>query len=137
METSQFEGKKIALKQTKDGIVMSLAIHPDDIPEELIRDFVGSRYMVVMVRLADTEEPMNRGDFEAAQAVKQAGMICRDPKFWEYLAEDGQLFEQNENACVEWLTSFLEINSRADLKTNTDARVTFNILLSEFKEWKR
>jgi len=137
VETSQFEGKKIALKQTKDGIVMSLAIHPDDIPEELIRDFVGSRYMVVMVRLADTEEPLNRGDFEATQAVKQAGMICRDPKFWEYLAEDGQLFEKNEAACVDWLTSFLEISSRADLKTNFDARNNFNVLLSEFKEWKR
>lgn len=137
METSQFEGKKIALKQTKDGIVMSLAIHPDELPTELIRDFVGSRYMVVMVRLADTEEPMNRGDFEAAQAVKQAGMICRDPKFWEFLHEQGQLFEKNENACVEWLTATLEIQSRADLKTNFDARHTFNALLAEFKEWKR
>jgi hypothetical protein len=137
VETSQFEGKKIALKQTKDGIVMSLAIHPDELPTELIRDFVGSRYMVVMVRLADTEEPMNRGDFEAAQSVKQAGMICRDPKFWEFLHEQGQLFEKNENACVEWLTATLEIQSRADLKTNFDARHTFNALLTEFKEWKR
>jgi hypothetical protein len=30
METSQFEAKKIALKQTKDGHVLNLAIHPDD-----------------------------------------------------------------------------------------------------------
>ena len=137
METSQFEGKKIALKQTKEGIVMSLAIHPDELPTELMRDFVGSRYMVVMVRLADTEEPFDRRDIEATQAVKQAGMICRDPKFWDYLAEDGQLFEKTEIACVEWLTSFLDIVSRSELKTNPDARNTFNVLLSEFKEWKR
>ena len=57
METSQFEGKKIALKQTKDGYAMTLAIHPDEVPSELLRDWVGARYMVVMVRLADNEEP--------------------------------------------------------------------------------
>jgi len=70
METSQFEGKKIALKQTKDGYAMTLAIHPDDIPDELMRDFVGARYMVVMVRLADNEEPLNREEFAGNQMVK-------------------------------------------------------------------
>ena len=92
METSQFEGKKIALKQTKDGIVMSLAIHPDDLPEELMRDFVGSRYMVVMVRLGDDERPVNREEYAGAQLVKLAGMLCRDRSFWEYLYEKGMLF---------------------------------------------
>ena len=31
MEYPQFEAKKIAMKQTKDGYVMNLAIHPDDV----------------------------------------------------------------------------------------------------------
>lgn len=136
MNTSQFEGKKIALKQTKDGYAMTLAIHPDDIPDELVRDFVGARYMVVMVRLGDNEEPLNRQEFAGGQMVKLAGMICRDPEFWEYLHEDGQLFEKSEAACVDWLTSFLEIKSRADLKTNLAAQNTFKVLYSEYKEWK-
>ena len=36
-----------ALKQDKTGFVLTLNMHPDEIPEELLRDFVGARYQVV------------------------------------------------------------------------------------------
>jgi len=137
VETSQFEGKKVALKQTKDGHVLTLAIHPDEIPEEILRDFVGARYMVVMVRLADTEEPMNRGDFEATRAVKQAGMVCRDPKFWEFLHEQGMLFEKSETAAAEALCGYCDMVSRSELKENPAALQIFQTFMEEFKEWKR
>jgi hypothetical protein len=136
METSQFEAKKIALRQTKDGYVINLAIHPDDLPDEIVKDFVGSRYMVVMVRLADNQEPLNRQEFAGAQMVKLAGMLCREKEFWEYLHEIGQLFELNEPACVEWLTGYLNINSRADIKTNKLAQDELKELYTEYKEWK-
>ena len=136
METSQFEAKKVALKQTKDGIVMSLAIHPDELPEELIRDFVGSRYMVVMVRLGDDEKPINRDEYAGTQMVKLSGMLCRDKDFWEYLHDGGQLFEKNEIACVEWLQSYLHIPSRSDLKINKLAQDELKTLYGEYKEWK-
>jgi hypothetical protein len=136
METSQFEAKKVALKQTKDGIVMSLAIHPDELPEELMRDFVGSRYMVVMVRLGDTEEPLNRDQYAGTQLVKLAGMLCRDSKFWDYLYEKGMLFETNEESCIEWLQGYLNLSSRAELKTNLEAQGALKLLYGEYKEWK-
>ena len=136
MDTSQFEGKKIALKQTKDGYAMTLAIHPDDIPDELVRDFVGARYMVVMVRLGDTEEPLNRQEFAGSKYVKMAGMLCRDPQFWEWLHEDGMLFERNEGACVEWMTGYLDIGSRSELKTDQEAQRSLAHINERFKEWK-
>jgi hypothetical protein len=136
METSQFEAKKVALKQTKDGHVLTLAIHPDEIPEEILRDFVGARYMVVMVRLADSEMPLNREEYAGAQLVKLAGMLCRDKEFWNFLYEDGQLFERNEPACIEWMQSYLEINSRSDIKTNPNAQNAFKEIYAQYKEWK-
>jgi len=136
METSQFEGKKVALKQTKDGYAMTLAIHPDEIPDELLKDFVGARYMVVMVRLNDNEEPLDRREYAGAQMVKLAGMLCRDKDFWEYLHEGGQLFEVNELACVEWLTGYLNVNSRADIKGNKLAQDELKELYTGYKEWK-
>jgi len=136
METSKFEGKKVALKQTKDGYAMTLAIHPDEIPDELLKDFVGARYMVVMVRLNDNEEPLDRREYAGAQMVKLAGMLCRDKDFWEYLHEGGQLFEVNELACVEWLTGYLNVNSRADIKGNKLAQDELKELYTEYKEWK-
>jgi len=136
METSKFEGKKVALKQTKDGYAMTLAIHPDEIPDELLKDFVGARYMVVMVRLNDNEEPLDRREYAGAQMVKLAGMLCRDKDFWEYLHEGGQLFEVNELACVEWLTGYLNVNSRADIKGNNLAQDELKELYTGYKEWK-
>jgi hypothetical protein len=136
METSQFEAKKVALKQTKDGHVLTLAIHPDESPDEILRDFVGSRYMVVMVRLGDAEEPINRDEFAGAQMVKLAGMLCRDKQFWEFLHDKGDLFEKNEPACIDWITSFLGITSRADIKMNKDAQEALKTIYTEFKEWK-
>ena len=60
METIQFEAIKVALKQDKSGYVLTLNVHPDEAPDALLRDFVGARYQVVMVRLNGNEEPMDR-----------------------------------------------------------------------------
>jgi hypothetical protein len=136
VETSQFEAKKVALKQTKDGHVLTLAIHPDESPDEILRDFVGSRYMVVMVRLGDAEEPMNRDEFAGAQMVKLAGMLCRDKEFWNYLHDTGQLFEKNENECISWIQNYLCIQSRSEIKINKVAQAALKELYTEFKEWK-
>mgnify|MGYP003658701148 CR=1 FL=1 len=60
MDTLQFEAVKMAIKQDKNGYALTLSVHPDMIPEGLLRDFVGSRYQVVMVRINENEQPMNR-----------------------------------------------------------------------------
>jgi hypothetical protein len=81
MDTLQFEAVKMALKQNKDGYVLTMSIHPDEIPDDLMRDFVGSRYQVVMVRLGDDEMPLDRRDYDGDRAVKLAGVLCREKSF--------------------------------------------------------
>ena len=81
----QFEARKVALKQDRTGFVLTLAIHPDETPEELLRDFVGARYACVMVRLQDDESATvydNR--------VQKAGMLCRNPDFQDFLMCDNE-----------------------------------------------
>lgn len=134
MQTSQFEGKKVALKQTKDGHVLTLAIHPDEIPDEILRDFVGARYMVVMVRIGENEEPMERQPVN--KHISVAGMLCRDPQFWEFLFEQGLLLETSEKDATDWLKSYLNVESRSELKDNEEAQIALNKILREFKEWK-
>jgi hypothetical protein len=134
----QFEAVKAALKQSKDGYVLTLAVHPDDLPDDLMRDFVGSRYVVVMVRLGDDEQPMNReNEFPGDFAVKMAGILCRDPDFWEWLHKKEWLMEKNEKACAEWLISYLDIESRKELKTNIEARDLFVRLKTSFDAWRK
>lgn len=134
MQTSQFEGKKVSLKQTKDGHVLTLAIHPDDTPDEILRDFVGARYMVVMVRIGENEEPMERQPVN--KHISVAGMLCRDPQFWEFLFEQGLLLETSEKDATDWLKSYLNVESRSELKDNEEAQIALNKILREFKEWK-
>lgn len=137
-EPIQFEGIKTGLKQSKDGYVLTMAVHPDDLPDNLMRDFVGSRYVVVMVRLGDDEQPMNReNEFPGDHAVKLAGILCRDPEFWDWLHKKEWLMEANEKACAAWLISYLDIESRKELKTNEEARHLFNQLRSSFNAWRK
>lgn len=134
----QFEAVKVAIKQDKTGYVLTLSIHPDDLDESVLRDFVGSRYQVVMVRIDGNEQPMDReAEFLGDKMVRVAGMLCKDTDFWKYLYDDTQIFEESEKEATEWLRNYLGIQSRAELKTNGEAQGLLGKLVKEYNAWKR
>lgn len=138
MKPLQFEGVKVAIKQDKTGYVLTLSIHPDDIPEELLRDYVGARYGVAMVRIDGNEQVMNRdAEFNGDKMIRIAGMLCKDTEFWRYLYEDTQIFEESEKEATEWLRNYLSIQSRSELKTNVEAQTLLPKIVKEYNEWKR
>lgn len=137
METLQFEAVKMALKQNKDGYVLTMSIHPDEIPDDLMRDFVGSRYQVVMVRLGDDEMPLDRRDYDGDRAVKLAGVLCREKEFQEFLVQNNEIFDLNETEATEWLRCKVGIQSRSELKTNQDARALLAQINKDYLSWKR
>lgn len=137
MHTSNFEGVKVALKQDRTGYVLTLSIHPDDLPEEILRDFVGSRYQVVMVRLNNHEQPMNRKTDLSVDPVQMAGILCRDKMFGEFLVHSGNLEKFTEQAAADWLREFLGVPSRAALRDNPQATKRLVQLNKEFHEWKK
>lgn len=138
METIQFEGVKVALKQDKTGYVLTLSMHPDDIPETLLRDFVGARYQVVMVRLDNVEAPIDRQEeFASDRAIRISGMLCRDPKFWEYLFSKREISTKDYESATQWLRFFLELESRSQLKTNVEAQNRLDILYRDYTVWKQ
>jgi hypothetical protein len=136
LKTLQFEATKVALKQDKTGFILTLSMHPDDIPEDLLRDFVGARYQVVMVRIGGDEQPMNKADeFGGDRSIRIAGLLCRDQRFWDYLVDDNQIFEANEKLATDWLRDYLSLQSRSELKTNIQARQLLDKLHKEFNTW--
>lgn len=136
MKTLQFEGVKVALKQDKTGYVLTLSMHPDDIPEDLLRDFVGSRYQVVMVRLDQHDQPLDRQEeYQGDRAVRIAGILCKDPKFWKYLYSEEQIFDEDMEDATEWVRNYLNVPSRSDLKTNREAQILLDRLHREYQEW--
>ena len=94
MDTLQYEAIKVAMKQDKEGFILTLRVHPDEVPEALLRDFVGARYQTVMVRIGDDEKPLNRDNF--SEVVKLAGMLPRNPDFREWLVMKGHIWSEED-----------------------------------------
>jgi hypothetical protein len=118
----QFEARKVALKQDRTGFVLTLAIHPDEVPEELLRDFVGARYGCAVVRIRDDESATHYDN-----RVQKAGMLCRDPHFQEFMECD------NEADTAHMLCKRCGITSRTELHGNILAKQYFDILVHEFE----
>ena len=137
METSAFEAVKVAMKQDKSGYILTLCIHPDEVPEEILRDFVGARYQVVVVRLTEDEQPMIRDQELGKDSVRTAGMLCRDQEFWRFLKEAGQVFDEDEESAIEWLKHELGVISRSDIPKSQIAVNKLTGIKQEFILWKQ
>lgn len=130
-----FEAVKVALKQDRTGYILTLNIHPDDLDERILRDFVGSRYMVVMARIDENQQPLNRGEF--VDPVKLAGILCKDKDFHAFLLDTGNIFDPTEKDAAEWLRHELGIASRSELKQDMEAARRLLQINEEFKQWKQ
>jgi hypothetical protein len=136
MQTSQFETIKVGMKQDNSGYILTLRIHPDEAPEELLRDFVGARYMAVLVRVNEDERPMNREEELGKDMVRTSGMLCRDPDFWEFLIDAGEIFDKSEKEATEWMHAHLKVKSRSEIVKSQTAIQKLLGVKQEFKGWK-
>lgn len=126
----QFEARKVAMKQDRTGFVLTLSIHPDELPEELIRDFVGARYGCALVRIQDDESPM-----PYVNRVQKAGMLCRNPSFQEFIAERLVGHSVNEDQAAAALCKQCGITSRSELNGNAKAQEMFDAIALDFEHW--
>ena len=120
----QFEARKVAMKQDRTGFVLTLCIHPDELPVELMRDFVGARYACAIVRIQDDETPTVYNN-----RVQKAGILCKNPNFWDYLG-----WPTSENEAVDELCKRCGIMSRTELHGNAKAQALFDQLVKEYED---
>jgi hypothetical protein len=119
----QFEARKVALKQDRTGYVLTLSLHPDEIPDDLLRDFVGARYACALVRINDDESPVlydNR--------TQKAAMLCKAELFQRFLGC------KTEDGAAGTLCVCLGIQSRTELHGNKDAQAKFDQLLKDYED---
>jgi hypothetical protein len=132
MNALQFEAVKVSLKQDRTGFVLTLNIHPDEIPEELMRDYVGARYAVVMARILDDESAT-----QYENRVKRAGILCRTREFQFWLTEQGHTLHKSEEDAVEALYALCGITSRTELNGNSEAKQKFDDMVKEYEQWQK
>lgn len=108
------EAKKHALRQQQDGCwIMTLRVHQNDMPAEIMKAPMGTRYQLALVEIGDDEQPLpphpaaaaprpapsspqplpvgenkQKRSFEDMPAPQQAGMLCGDKAFQKFLCEE-------------------------------------------------
>ena len=128
-----FEAVKISMSQDKNGITLRLSLHPNECPPSLHTDWVGSRYMVAMVKLNDQDEPeIPDEQREIKKMIASAGMLCRNDHFALFLGVEG-----GEEEVANILRQKLGIKSRSEFNNNSEARQKFTNLIEEFEKWKK
>jgi hypothetical protein len=130
----KFEAVKTSMRQDGKGTYMTLTIHPDEVPVDLLSARPGTRYMVGMLPLDDQDRPVKGRDMEEGdRAVQSAGMLCRNIKFQKWMENRGLSFGTSEEECSAGLKAYCEIQSRAELKDNRAARTLFIELREMFQ----
>lgn len=142
-----FEAVKTSMSQSKQGTILRLALHPNEVPPSLHTDWVGSRYMIAMVKLSDDDKPeISDQQRETDKLIASAGMLCRNPEFADFLHDRGYMddnayiesnYDERESVAVDSLRKTLDITSRSELKTNSQAREKFKSITEEFTRWKQ
>lgn len=129
----KFEAIKTSMRQDGKGTYMTLTIHPDEVPVDLLAARPGSRYMVGMLPVDDHDRPVKGKDLEEGErAVQSAGMLCRNIKFQKWMVQQGYALGLSEQECSEALKEYCQIESRAELKDNREARRVFIELRDRF-----
>lgn len=129
-----FEAVKVSMNQDKNGLMLKLAIHPADAPQDLVVAPVGTRYMIAAVMLNDQDEPVKGvKKREADSVISIAGALCRNNRFQDWLEDTGLALEGSEKAAVDAVREFCGIKSRSEFSTNENARTKFMALREQFE----
>lgn len=133
------EAVKSALRQTKDGVSLTLVLHPDGMPPSILTDPVGTRYMVALVRLDEDDTPIApREKVDGERAIASAAMLCRLPEFQRWVLKvfkpKGALALSTDDSTAVWLRSYLGIQSRSELAYDRTARQKFLELRANFEQ---
>lgn len=137
-----FEAVKVSMSQDKNGIILRLNVHPNDCPKELHTDWVGSRYVVAMVKLQEDDTPDDRGYVAIQRMIASAGLLCRNEDFFAFLVECGMAVPTTDPAgmeaqCADAMRQACGIKSRSEFRDNEAAREKFEALRNDFRNWKQ
>lgn len=130
-----FEAVKVSLRQSKDGVLITFAIHPNDHTNDLLIHPVGSRYQVALVQVDDEGQPIKpRSKTDGEHAVEASGMLCKSMEFQSWLYRSGAILQATEEDAVKYIHSYCGVTSRSQLADNQEARRLFDAIRLRFNQ---
>lgn len=128
-----FEAVLLGATKDKNGFVVKLAIHPNDVPDEFIKDLVGSRYQIGACRVDDDGQPVGKKKDDGGE-IRHAALLCKNPNFQKFCVEQGALHE-SEHEAREMICTWCQVETRADLKFSENARKLFHEMVKTYERW--
>lgn len=132
-----FEAVKYAYRQSRDGVVVSFVVHPNDMPAELSASHIGARYMIALVELGDDEKPKkpNKKDWREMTPASQAAIRCQDQQFRKFLAAEHGFETKDKDEAATAVRKMCGVASRMELATNHKARTLWFNIDTQYREW--
>lgn len=128
-----FEAQKYGLRQSREAVILSLRLHPNDVPAEIFATPVNGRYFVSIVEIGDDERPVvPESRLIGQRFVQSAGMLCREIEFQKWVAKRTG-WTVNERNAAEYVRVKCGIISRADLARNRLAQAVFKAIRAAFE----
>ncbi len=157
-----FEAIKYALRQSKDGYVVSFVVHPDDVPDDLSKSKIGTRYMVAFAEIGDDDKPApvaqrlepsahnglaagsnpagrtkERKPFTSLPLSQQAALRCQDKRFQEWLISTTPgLTGCDIQGAADIVRGKCGIHSRSQLDTDNRAAERWKSLDESFSRYE-
>lgn len=132
------EAKKHAYRQTQDGVVVSFVIHPQEVPDGLALASLGTRYMLALAEIGDDEKPVkpraggeSKRSWDDLSYAEQAGIRCGEPAFQKFIGE----MHDGYGDTAENVRDFCDVESRRDIKRDTDAGRRWEALEAKYRLW--
>lgn len=145
----QFECKLDALRRNQDGTVkLTLTIHPDDFPMQLMTDPLGQIYVAVMVAKNDDGTPkVSSPPAKYQEKVEPASSTAKSWKDLPYVQRAGMLAQDkdfqahigvaDERAAAEYIRRTCGVESRKDIEKSTDSMLAFEAMYNSFDIWRK
>jgi hypothetical protein len=155
------EAVKVSYRQSKDGMIIAFAIHPNQLPPELALAPVGTRVLLAVAefnpegpvepeppqsapqkpvsearRMAAKESYASKSDME--KAATRAALLCKDRNFQLWLG-DGQPLParwtpgDSEMWAASRLRGVLRVDSRSSIASDPEVYDRFMALETEYK----
>lgn len=68
---------------------------------------------------------------------QQAGILCKEPKFWMFLMERSNRVITNMADAATWVRQHCEVNTRTDLRSSPAALAKWRELVVDYRLWER
>jgi len=131
MTMDNFECLKVRITQNKQGTYLVLNIHNDDLPDRIMRSWVGTRYycMLIEADIVDEEAVIEIPKTEGEKIISRAGILARNKNFQKYIGVE------KEPDSAEYIRKYCNIQSRSELNGNDEAKEKFEQITKRFNRW--